>query len=138
MLKGKVILSTGNFQAAIRRGSRLGSMFVVKQLTETGKEMVERGVNLQCDEIKYASNKLNLLNDLHIFCNNENYFGGIRLAVLRGKIQPEQIEIFFFHPDGSCEQIYIDKNARFASMPIGFFDASEEVLLELIADAKTN
>lgn len=70
--------------------------------------------------------------------HSDHVLNGIRVAVKRGKLKPENTDFFFFYKD--IEDSYkhkvlcpaVDENGRLDEWPEGFFDEWDNALLELL------
>lgn len=80
-----------------------------------------------------AENGVQVIIETH----SDHILNGIRLAVKRGEISPENTAIHFFHYDAenmcaTLDSPKIDMNGRIDLWPEGFFDEWEKSLLELL------
>lgn len=70
--------------------------------------------------------------------HSDHVLNGIRVAVKKGKLEPEKAGFFFFYKDteDSCKHKVmcpmLDKNGRLDEWPEGFFDEWDNALLELL------
>ena len=70
--------------------------------------------------------------------HSDHVLNGIRVAVKKGKINPEKTGLFYFYKD--IEDSYrhkvmcpvLDENGRLDEWPAGFFDEWDNALLELL------
>lgn len=93
---------------------------VISQLTETGKQMQDKGYNLTENE--------------SVFCNNDNVLNGIILAVFDRKINWKKVVIHFYPNKDDCSFIplNIDSYGYLEDYPDGFFDQTEKFAYEII------
>jgi hypothetical protein len=122
----KLVFICGSYLAAMNTpvGERAQ---VISQTTETGAHMLSSGRSfhkvLPENGVKY------------IFCNNDLFFYGIRLAVKNGDIKHNEVE-FYFYPDKDAGRplvIEINSEGRFEHWPDGFFDAYDRALNDMLA-----
>lgn len=70
--------------------------------------------------------------------HSDHVLNGIRVAVKKGKLEPENAGVFFFYKDIKDSYRHkvmtpvLDKNGRFDEWPDGFFDEWDNALLELL------
>lgn len=133
----KVIMYCGNyenFQAMFStqqlRTKGASDLVIVDQTTETGQQMVAKGENIQ--KMLLAEPK----EVLRIFCNNEHFLNGLRLAVHDNRIESENVQILYVNDDAKApydlRSILVKPNGRLTTWPVGFFDAIEIALAKLI------
>lgn len=103
----------------------------IYQQTETGAEMMERGMNLCKRFVDTASVLPDLVMNVHT--NNHDAFNGIRLAVRRGIICHENVCFINVNAGGYIEYPTILQDGTFMAWPPGFFDALDGFLEEMIS-----
>ncbi len=70
--------------------------------------------------------------------HSDHILNGIRVAVKRGRLRPEQTGLFFFYKDTKNAFMHkvmcpkLDQNGRLDTWPEGFFDEWDNALLELL------
>ncbi len=76
---------------------------------------------------------------VHIFTNNDHVLNGLRVAVMKDN-QPrvrsffylvEEIEILFYEKEGHHQSMLINSDGAISNWPPGFFDATENALMQL-------
>lgn len=73
--------------------------------------------------------------DRHVFSNNDNVFNGMRVAIIKGLIDPADLVVYFNHVvDGNTQTTRVDfnKSGRSDYWPLGFFDQYDNDLSEII------
>ncbi|MNN85657.1 hypothetical protein D3C81_2029760 [compost metagenome] len=94
-------------------------------LTATGLEMSTIGRDL----------RVPAEGERHVFSNSNEVFTGMRVAIFKGLINPDDLVVFFNHTvDGNeqTDRVYFDKSARSNDWPKGFFDQYDDDLSELL------
>lgn len=71
-----------------------------------------------------------------VLTTNEHVVNGIRLAVKRGILTPDDVDILWY-PEGSIAnvEVRVDVNGALSEYPNGFMDTWNDVLLELMTPA---
>lgn len=70
--------------------------------------------------------------------HSDHILNGIRVAVKKGKVSPEETKVFYFYKDIEDEYRHkvmcpmLDRNGRFNEWPVGFFDEWDNAFLELL------
>lgn len=85
----------------------------------------------QADMSQYGYGLSEIFQDTHVFSNDSNVFNGLRHAVIDGKIDPENITIYYYRGD----EIYYPKISRTAEVdhwPPGFHDQSRIDLADIM------
>ena len=80
------------------------------------------------DEIKYVKSDRVLM----IVTNSDHILNGLRIAVAEGRLNHEDVAIYFFNDKNDVERIYLDRGGRCDHWPPGFFDAWQNALEKLI------
>lgn len=87
---------------------------------ESGKDMINHGIEFTTSMHEIA------------YCNDEMFFNGIRLAIKRGIIQSDNIQIKFFS-GGEIHNIIIMPSGSLMTWPKGFFEEYDEFLTEILS-----
>jgi predicted ATPase len=82
-----------------------------------------------------AQNKVQIIAETH----SDHIVNGVRVAVKKGELDPEKVNIFYFNRDMedgehrvTCSVLKIDKDGRIDDWPEGFIDQWEKNLTELL------
>lgn len=121
----KLVVTTGSFNKYGTFGKPGGEL--ITQSHETGNEMMEKGIEL-CKEVAESDSTTTR----YISLNNGDFFNGIRLAVKRGLIKWDEIHFNHINAGGYDEHPTINDAGRMNEWPVGFFDANDLFLTEIL------
>ena len=71
-----------------------------------------------------------------VVSNSEHIFNGIRIAVMRGYIAPEDVAAYFLKKDGSVVPVEIERDGRVKVWPQGLWEALPTALATLAKGQK--
>jgi predicted ATPase len=126
----KLIVLCGDFAIANKsQNGPINDVMIYGQRTETGAQMVQRGL-----EVAVALVASKQPEQVKIFTNSELFFYGIRLALKRKLITPDQIDFLMFneHNPLAGVRVIATDAGRFLDWPKGFFDGFDEALNEML------
>ncbi len=112
---GKLILNCGDFEATPPDTEILGTM------TMTPAEMSDLGKGLQAplgDRVR------------HVFTNSDHILNGLRVAIIRGNLNPDDL-LINFHRAGDTQVLCILPSGNLREWPGGFFDQYMKDVQEL-------
>jgi predicted ATPase len=112
---GKLILNCGDYDAAPPDTEILGDM------TMTPAEMSDLGKGLQAplgDRVR------------HVFSNSDHVLNGVRIAIIRGTLNPDDL-LIDFHLAGNTQVLHILPSGSIREWPGGFFDQYVKDVQEL-------
>lgn len=129
-------INVGNYSVALAYNQNCGdtpALTVVGHLILTDEQWSKLGHDYASNELSQAPSTKRVEN---VFCNNENFLNGVRVAIFEAKKTNDEIgqrfKIQFF--DGHTARphdLVMDKDARFNYCPRGFFEQTENDLLKL-------
>lgn len=123
----KVILHTGYFPDIETLVRDLGcNLQVAGNIHMTPKEMSEYGYYIRPHVGDWAA-----MGDNHVFTNSDHVLNGLRLALKKGELNVEQVQVFFHEFETAPVEIKFSQNGRSSNWPEGFMDQIENDLSQL-------
>lgn len=115
---GKLILHVGDFERVPQGAEVLGTM------TMTPAEMSDLGKGLKAPSDD---------RERHLFTNNDHILNGLRLAIIRGTLDPADLSIVYRSADEADveQKLVINPSGTITNWPRGFFDQFTLDVMEL-------
>ena len=132
----KMIIYSGNFQAAKEFRQTIEKLNYIGQTTETDADMFVIGYTAANMIVEYDGSE----GPRELFSNNAIFLTALRVAVKNGLLPADAVTIKFFQCEpkvglSTCNGLFtvdLDADGNFKQQPKGFMDTMEKLLLQLL------